>query len=261
MFKRLKSLAILVAMVTVVFASNQSITQAAANDTGEVENVDVADSEQDSDLRFYEFYNKLLAHWNNGYKKYQLTEQESNKQEQENSDDGSPHKLEEEPAEVVEEEPSSEVVEQTEVEKQTPIETPEEQTSTSDKQDQLNAFEREMFELTNNERVNNGLEPLQIEYEVSKVAREKSRDMAVNGYFDHNSPVYGSPFDMMRTYGITYRTAGENIAMGQRTPNEVVQAWMNSTGHRANILNPNFTHIGAGYVENGDYWTQQFIGK
>ena len=85
--------------------------------------------------------------------------------------------------------------------------------------------------------------------------------MQVNNYFDHNSPTYGSPFDMMRSYGIDYRTAGENIAMGQRTPQEVVNAWMNSPGHRANILNGDFTHIGVGYVEQGNYWTQQFIGK
>src|SRR5699024_2120590 len=127
--------------------------------------------------------------------------------------------------------------------------------------DELNAFEREMFELTNVERVNNGLDPLEVDYELSRVAREKSRDMAENFYFDHNSPVYGSPFDMMRSYGITYHTAGENIAKGQRSPEEVVQGWMNSSGHRANILNPNFTHIGVGFVENGNHWTQQFIGK
>src|SRR5699024_5006071 len=114
--------------------------------------------------------------------------------------------------------------------------------------DALNAFERQVFELTNNERTQNGLAPLQVDYEVSKVAREKSRDMAVNGYFDHNSPTYGSPFDMMRSFGITYRTAGENIAKGQRSPEEVVNAWMKSTGHRANILISDFTHIGVGFV-------------
>src|SRR5699024_2132648 len=242
---------------TLVFASNQSVTQAAANDIGEVEHIEAASNEQASNLTFYEFYNRLLAHWNNEHKTYQTSKQESKEEQNNKVAEESPHKLDEEPSELVEEKPTPEVNEQTEVEK--PVERPEEQVS--DKQEQLNAFEREMFELTNNERVNNGLEALQIDYEVSKVAREKSRDMAVNGYFDHNSPVYGSPFDMMRTYGITYRTAGENIAMGQRTPNEVVQAWMNSPGHRANILNPNFTHIGVGYVENGHYWTQQFIGK
>ncbi|RDW20355.1 sporulation protein [Oceanobacillus arenosus] len=125
----------------------------------------------------------------------------------------------------------------------------------------LSQFEQEVVELTNQERAKQGLSALKIDTELSKVAREKSNDMATNGYFDHNSPTYGSPFDMMKSFGITYRTAGENIALGQRTPAEVVEGWMNSEGHRANILNGEYTHIGVGYVENGNYWTQQFIGK
>lgn len=125
----------------------------------------------------------------------------------------------------------------------------------------LNQFEQQVVELTNQERAKHGLAPLKELKELSQVAREKSRDMAVNGYFDHQSPTYGSPFDMMKSFGITYRTAGENIAKGQRTPQEVVNAWMNSPGHRANILNANFTHIGVGYVEQGNHWTQQFIGR
>ncbi|RLL40370.1 hypothetical protein D8M04_19225 [Oceanobacillus piezotolerans] len=126
---------------------------------------------------------------------------------------------------------------------------------------ELSQFEQEVVELTNQERAKQGLAPLEIDTELSKVAREKSNDMAVNNYFDHNSPKYGSPFDMMKSFGISYKTAGENIAKGQRTPAEVVNAWMNSEGHRANILNGQFTHIGVGYVENGNVWTQQFIGK
>lgn len=127
--------------------------------------------------------------------------------------------------------------------------------------DQLNAYEQQVVELTNNERVERGLNALKIDVELSRVAREKSHDMQVNNYFSHTSPTYGSPFDMMKSYGITYRSAGENIARGQRTPEEVVNAWMNSEGHRANILSPKFTHIGVGYIENGSYWTQEFIGK
>lgn len=118
-----------------------------------------------------------------------------------------------------------------------------------------------MVDLTNAERSKNGLAPLKVDLELSKVAREKSKDMAANNYFDHNSPTHGSPFDMMKKFGISYRSAGENIAMGQRTPEEVVQAWMKSQGHRENILSSSYTHIGVGYVENGNYWTQQFIGK
>ena len=81
-----------------------------------------------------------------------------------------------------------------------------------------------------------------------------------NGYFSHTSPVYGSPFDMIKDFGISYRTAGENIARGQRTPQEVMNDWMNSSGHRANILNASFTQIGVVYVSDGNYWTQMFIG-
>ncbi|EIJ78514.1 hypothetical protein PB1_13189 [Bacillus methanolicus PB1] len=126
---------------------------------------------------------------------------------------------------------------------------------------QLSAFEQKVVELTNKERAKYGIPALKIDGQLSKVAREKSRDMQAKGYFSHNSPTYGSPFDMMKKFGITYRTAGENIAMGQRSPEEVVQAWMNSDGHRRNILNSSFTHIGVGYVANGNYWTQMFIGK
>ncbi|MGE1043491.1 CAP domain-containing protein [Bacillus wiedmannii] len=125
----------------------------------------------------------------------------------------------------------------------------------------LSEFEQRVVELTNAERAKQGLPALKIDTELSKVARVKSEDMQKNNYFDHNSPTYGSPFDMMKKFGISYTSAGENIAQGQRTPEEVVQAWMNSAGHRANILNNGFTHIGVGYVESGNYWTQQFITK
>ena len=125
----------------------------------------------------------------------------------------------------------------------------------------LSEFEQRVVELTNAERSKQGLPALKIDTELSKVARIKSEDMQKNNYFDHNSPTYGSPFDMMKKFGISYTSAGENIAQGQRTPEEVVQAWMNSAGHRANILNNGFTHIGVGYVESGNYWTQQFITK
>ena len=89
---------------------------------------------------------------------------------------------------------------------------------------------------------------------------EVKQDMHDKGYFSHTSPTYGSPFDMMTSFGIRYLTAGENIAMGYRTPQSVVDGWMNSPGHRANILNASFTEIGVGYVESGSYWTQMFIG-
>ncbi|WP_246031520.1 CAP domain-containing protein [Salibacterium salarium] len=125
-------------------------------------------------------------------------------------------------------------------------------------------FEQEVIQLTNQEREQAGLDPLQSYSELSDVARDKSKDMRDAGYFDHNSPNYGSPFDMMDSYGIEYSGGGENIAAGQRSPEEVVEGWMNSQGHRENILNPDFTHIGVGHAEGGsygDYWTQMFVTK
>ena len=92
------------------------------------------------------------------------------------------------------------------------------------------------------------------------MARYKSQDMADNRYFSHTSPTYGSPFQMIKAFGLSYRTAGENIAMGYSTPQAVVDGWMNSSGHRANILNASYTQIGVGYVVQGHYWTQMFIG-
>ena len=123
------------------------------------------------------------------------------------------------------------------------------------------SYEQEVVRLVNEIRVKNGLNALAQDWELSRVARYKSQDMRDNRYFSHTSPVYGSPFQMMKSFGITYRSAGENIAKGQATPQAVVNAWMNSGGHRANILNASYTHIGVGYVADGKYWTQMFIGK
>jgi uncharacterized YkwD family protein len=139
--------------------------------------------------------------------------------------------------------------------------TPEVQPNVTETTGALSAYEQKVVELTNQERAKNGLPALQVDLTLSKMAHEKSRDMSANGYFSHTSPTYGSPFDMMKKYGISYRYAGENIAMGQRTPEEVVKAWMNSEGHRKNILSPNFNMIGVGYMAQGNYWTQEFIGR
>ena len=125
----------------------------------------------------------------------------------------------------------------------------------------VTSYEEEVIELVNNIRTQYGLKTLKTDWELCRVARYKSQDMADKNYFSHTSPTYGSPFDMMKSFGLTYRSAGENIAKGQRTPQEVVNAWMNSSGHRANILNSSFTHIGVGYVSKGNIWTQMFIGK
>lgn len=122
----------------------------------------------------------------------------------------------------------------------------------------------EVLEIVNKERASNGLKPLTLNKELSKVATVKSQDMVDKGYFDHTSPTYGSPFDMMKAFGISYKTAGENIAKGQKTPTEVMNDWMNSSGHRANILNSKFTELGVGIAKDSNgklYWTQMFIGK
>lgn len=122
------------------------------------------------------------------------------------------------------------------------------------------SFEEQVVALVNEQRAAYGLSPLTLNTELSNVARLKSQDMHDNNYFDHTSPTYGSPFEMLSSFGISYTSAGENIAMGYATPEAVMEAWMNSSGHRANILNASYTQIGVGYVADGNYWTQEFIG-
>lgn len=124
----------------------------------------------------------------------------------------------------------------------------------------VSAFESEVIRLVNEARAQNGLKPLSANWELSRVARYKSQDMVDRRYFSHTSPTYGTPFQMIKSFGLTYRTAGENIAYGQSSPQAVFNAWMNSSGHRANILNSSYTKIGVGYVPSGHYWTQLFIG-
>ena len=121
-------------------------------------------------------------------------------------------------------------------------------------------YEQQVVTLVNAERAKYGLAALTLDETLCGYARVKSQDMHDQGYFSHTSPTYGSPFDMMRSFGVSYRSAGENIAMGYSTPEAVVAAWMNSEGHRANILSANYTTLGVGYVEDGGYWTQWFIG-
>lgn len=124
----------------------------------------------------------------------------------------------------------------------------------------VTSFESEVVRLVNEIRVQNGLKPLTANWELSRVARYKSQDMRDHGYFSHTSPTYGTPFQMIKAFGLSFRTAGENIAKGYATPQAVVNGWMNSSSHRANILNASYTQIGVGYVAQGHYWTQMFIG-
>ncbi|WP_281889167.1 CAP domain-containing protein [Paenibacillus sp. YYML68] len=128
---------------------------------------------------------------------------------------------------------------------------------------QLSAEEQQMVDLVNKARAEQGLAPLAVDTKLSSVARLKSKDMVDNNYFSHQSPTYGSPFDMMKQFGISYRTGGENIACNQGVA-AAHQALLNSPGHRANIMSKDFTHIGIGIVNGGPcgkMFTQMFIGK
>lgn len=123
----------------------------------------------------------------------------------------------------------------------------------------VSQYEREVVSLCNEIRASYGLSPLTINEKLCQLAEMKSQDMADRNYFDHQSPTYGSPFDMLKSHGVSYRSAGENIAKGYSTPQAVVDAWMKSEGHRANILNSTYAEIGVGYVTDGNHWTQLFL--
>ena len=136
-------------------------------------------------------------------------------------------------------------------------------TSSSTETSNMNSDEKEVFDLINKQRTNNGLAALKNDSEVQRVARIKAQDMVDNNYFSHTSPTYGSPFDMLKSFKISYKTAGENIA-GNSSNSSAVTAWMNSSGHKANILNSNFNYTGIGVVSSPKYgkmYVQLFIGK
>lgn len=120
--------------------------------------------------------------------------------------------------------------------------------------------EQEMLRLLNEERIERGLEPLTLDKRLQELARDYSRDMFQRGYFSHYNPEGQSPFDRMEIYGISYRYAGENLALAPSV--ELAhQGLMNSPGHRANILSPNFTKIGIGVMSGGMYgkmFSQEF---
>lgn len=119
-----------------------------------------------------------------------------------------------------------------------------------------------VLKLVNAERSKQGLQPLTLSEKLTNIAYTKAKDMADKGYFSHQSPTYGSPFDMLKQFGVSYSYAGENIAAGQKTAEEVMNSWMNSSGHKANILNKNYTQLGVGFYRGGEYgteWVQMFI--
>ncbi len=129
-------------------------------------------------------------------------------------------------------------------------------------QSNMNQMEQQMLNMINQERAANGVQPLKMDSRLVTLARKKSQDMIDNNYFSHTSPTYGSPFQMLKDAGVSYRTAGENIA-GNSSVSGAHKALMNSSGHRRNILNPNYTAVGIGIVKGGPYgmmFTQLFIG-
>ncbi|MNS30155.1 Cysteine-rich secretory protein family protein [compost metagenome] len=132
-------------------------------------------------------------------------------------------------------------------------------TNTTQASNSQSAYADQVVSLVNQERAKVGAKPLAADKALAAMALDKAKDMYSKGYFDHTSPTYGSPFDMMNSYGIHYTYAGENIAKGQKNPAEVMTAWMNSPGHKQNILSPNYTKIGVAYY-NGE-WVQEFIAN
>lgn len=126
----------------------------------------------------------------------------------------------------------------------------------------IRALEEEVIRLVNEERSKVGVSLLTENKELSNIARMKSQDFIDKNYFSHNSPTYGSPFEMLDNLNVNYTAAAENIASGQRSSREAMTTWMNSPGHKANILNSAFNQIGVGVARdrNGNlYWTQLFI--
>lgn len=127
----------------------------------------------------------------------------------------------------------------------------------------MTSDELEVFNLINKQRTNNGLSALKVDNEVQRVAKIKAQDMVSSSYFSHNSPTYGTPFEMLKSFKVSYKTAGENIA-GNSSNSGAVNAWMNSSGHKANILNSSFNYTGIGVVSSPKYgkvYVQMFIGK
>ncbi|OYD59784.1 hypothetical protein CGZ90_01325 [Fictibacillus aquaticus] len=137
-----------------------------------------------------------------------------------------------------------------------PVQQPEPAKQPAPAADSVSSQAKEVAALVNKERQNAGLPALALDEELSSVALVKAKDMIQQNYFSHTSPVYGSPFDMMKRFGITYSAAGENIAKGQSSAAEVMQDWMNSQGHRENILSSSYDSIGIGYYQGA--WVQLF---
>lgn len=127
----------------------------------------------------------------------------------------------------------------------------------------IGSDEQVILNLVNEARKNSGLSELKADSEIMRVAEIKAQDMEDNNYFSHTSPTYGSPFDMLKSFGVSYKSAGENIA-GHSTAEKAFEAWMNSPGHKSNILSSEYNHTGIGVVNSNRYgkmFVQMFVGR
>lgn len=132
-------------------------------------------------------------------------------------------------------------------------------------EEERETMEQEIIRLTNIERQKIGAPPVIMDKNLMKFARQKAQDMADNNYFNHISPNLGAPVDVVKSNNISFNCVSENISAGQKTPQSVVEAWLNSPTHRENLLNPELKYIGVGMGINSNskfhyYWSQQFIG-
>ena len=135
------------------------------------------------------------------------------------------------------------------------------QTTTQQPGNSNSNYKQAVLDLVNAERAKAGLNSLTMLDTANAAAQVRATEII--GNFSHTRPDGTSCFTALDQQGVNYRTCGENIASGQRTPGQVMESWMNSAGHKANILNPQFTQIGIGYVEGGGYgtnWVQLFVG-
>lgn len=124
------------------------------------------------------------------------------------------------------------------------------------------ALAEQVLTLVNQERAKVGAPPLAFDQQATDAAKVHSEDMRIRNYFNHVSPEGFAPADrLIAVKASGYTSTGENIALGQTSAAQVMQDWMNSAGHRANILNPEFTHLGVGVAEPGPYWTQVFLKR
>jgi hypothetical protein len=138
----------------------------------------------------------------------------------------------------------------------------EQEHSENNKTNNQDDYQKEMLTLVNQIRKKEGLEPLEYDSSLAGAAQVRAGELLSN--FSHTRPDGTSCFSILKEYSISYRTCAENIAAGRANPSEVINQWMNSEGHRKNILNPSFRKMGIGYVKSnegyGHYWVQLFTG-